>query len=340
MRQVAWMAGVAMVVVGAPAVGQQADYTDPIQRTMLRERAIASLLEASQDENAMLRANAIEGLQHAPSRIEEPLRRGLADVNEGVRYVAAMTAGELGVKSVLPEVEPLLVDAAPEVRAAAIFAMRKNGAEVDPTPLATMLMGDEARLRSQAAFVLGELGDGSAIPMLRSVVGTAPETGLAVEQRLARLQIAEALVKLGRDDAVHAIRAALYPYNPDEVEAAALAAQILGELRDRNAVSVLIQKIEERVTPGGEWLMPPEVRLAAARALGQMGYTDGRYVADEHASSPEPALRSQAAFVYAETVGEESLGQLAAMIDDPNPMVEVAASAATLRALERLDGGR
>lgn len=339
MRGAAWMAGVGVCIVSA-AAAQTADYTDPIQRTLLRERAIASLVDWSRDENALLRANAIEGLQAAPTRIEDAVRRGLTDVNEGVRFVAAMTAGELRLGGMLPLVEPLLVDASAQVRSAAIYAMRRNGAEVDPTPLSTMLMGSDPRLRAQAAFVLGELGDASAAPMLRSVVGNAPETGLAVEQRLARLQIAEALVKLGRDDAVHAIRAALYPYNADEVEAAALAAQILGELKDRNAVSVLIQKIEERVTEGGEYLMPPEVRLAAARSLGQMGYRDGRYVADEFASSPEEALRAQAAFVYAETLDSAELGALSAMMEDRSPLVAVAASAATLRALERVEGGR
>src|SRR5690606_36105844 len=52
-----------------------------IERTALREEALATLLELAMDEAAIVRANAIEALQVAPSRAERALPTALRDTN-------------------------------------------------------------------------------------------------------------------------------------------------------------------------------------------------------------------------------------------------------------------
>lgn len=313
-------------------------FSDPVTRSALRERAISLLVDATASPDPMIRANSIEALQPAPGRVESLAMSALSDPNLGVRAVAAMTLGELRVQRAAEALRPLLRDPSPMVRASAIYALTRVGAQVDPTPLATMLRSPNARERSMAAVVLGKIGDPSAAPMLRAVADEPAPLGVRVEERLFRLQVAEAMVRLGRTDAIHAIRAALYPSEQDDVEAAVLAAQIIGELDDRRSVAVLVSRINDRVSGGRDFLMPPEMRLAAAASLAKMGYRDGAYVADEFANHPDPVLRAQSAFVYGVTINRDQLGVLETLLNDQEEMVRISAAAAILRALERLEG--
>ena len=312
----------------APREAPREPRVSEVERSMLREEALDLLKTAATDEAPQLRANAIEAHQFAPARAADVVRAGLVDENLGVRYVAAMTAGRLGDESLLPAVRPLLEDGAPSVRSAAVYAVRTLGGEADPTMLGRMLLSDpDPRRRAQAAFILGELGDESAAPMLRDAARRDPSTATLAELRLLRLQIAEALAKLGSQDAIETVRAALYPSRPEELEAAALAAQILGEVGDRRSSDQLIYLIERR----GSDRMPAEVRLAAAGALAKLGERGGAFVADEHRDDENPVLRAQSAAVYGLVGRPESAVRLRALMNDPNPLVRVAAAAAAVR---------
>lgn len=309
-------------------------FADPLARSALRERAIALVVEATRSDSPLLRANGIEALQPLPTRVEPIARAALTDLNYGVRYTAAMTIAELKLCESTPMVRPLLGDAEPAVQAAAILALQRCGAEVDPTPLAQLLFSPEPRKRSIGAFIIGEMGDPSAIPMLRAAAKGGAGVGLPVEHRLLQMQIAEAMAKLGDSEALQAVRAALYPGADEEYEVAVLAAQILGEMKDRAAVRELVNRIDERT--GDQYSTPPELRLAAAGALAKMGYRDGAYVAEQCAVSEFPPLRAQAAYVFGETVGEEGLGRLQTLMDDQDPQVQLAAAAAVIKVADRL----
>jgi HEAT repeat protein len=328
----------------APA-GDAAEPLSLVERSELRERAIVSLETFAFDEWALLRANAIEGLIQAPARVEPVARAGLADRNLGVRYAAAMTVGALRLEGSATAVEALLRDENPSVRAAAMFALARLGGRVDLTPMARWLVSGDARQRMRVAFILGELGDPSAVPLLRDVArrlnDVEGETMPPPERRLLRLQIAEALAKLGDRRSVHMLRAALYPGAGDEFEGAVLAAQALGELRDQESAAQLVVLVESRFgqVPGyvpdaeGEFLYPIEIRLAAARSLAMMGFRDGGFVADEAAEAEAEAVRAQAAFVYGAIGGPGSVRRLAALMEDASPLVRLAGSAAMLEAL-------
>lgn len=300
----------------------------PVEISILREDALALLTEAAVSADPQQRANAIEALSYTPTRAADVARAGLADENLAVRYVAAMTCGELGDRSLLPAVRPLLNDPEPVVRGAAIYATRALGGAADPTPLGRLLMSaPDTRERAQAAFILGELGDDSALPLLAEAAQRDPATATLSELRLLRLQIAEAMVKLGDEMAIATVRAALYPSRPEELEAAALAVQILGEVNDRRSVDQLIYLIER----DGVDRMPAEVRLAAAAALAKLGEHGGGFVADEYVEDPQAVLRAQAAGVYGELGRAENAEKLRELMSDPDPLVRIAAAAGVVR---------
>jgi len=329
-------------------------FSTAVARSELREHALELLNELAFSELAEVRANAIEGLQSAPQRVEPIVRAGLADTNLGVRFVAAMTVGKLRLKNTVPLVRPLLHDSSSHVRAAAAYALARNGVQVDLTPISYMLTSGDIWERRQAAYVLGELGNASAIPMLKDAAKQST-TLPKLERKLFELHLSEALAKLGDSTALHTIRAALYTSSREDVESAVVAAQMVGELQDRDSVWQLVQLVEQTidrpagtpVQPGGErpnwpnpataqYLQPKELRLAATTALAKMGYPDGLYVAEQYVSDPDPAVRAQVTFLYGaagSAGGDRSLERLSALMRDESPQVRVAAASAVLRIL-------
>lgn len=302
--------------------------------TEQREEAVAILIRATESPLPEARANALEGLSRTPARLRTILPRTLADENLGVRSVSAMVIGRSILKEHAASVHPLLGDPSPFVRMAAIFALMRCGESVDPTPLARFLMDDSPKVRAQSAFILGELGDKSALPMLRDASRDAMSRAFPSDVKLMHLQIAEARVKLGDETSIHEIRAALYPSRAEDLEATALAAQIIGQVNDRAGIDQLIYltaRLNER-----KQYMPAEVRLAAAGSLARLGLPRGSFLANEYAGDPTPALRAQAAFVYGATGQPGNLEPLAILMADPIELVRISAAAAVIKIADRM----
>ncbi len=316
-----------------PQVSQRdiAKFKDPAAVADLKERATNLILKLTTDPNPLIRANAIEALAEFPAKLEPEAAKALIDPNSGVRSTAAMMIGRVQRASKVAAVTPLLKDPSPFVRASAVYALARCGQNVDQSPLAELLLGDPSpRLRSHAAFLIGELGEPSAAPMLREAAKARMNKASPSEVRLMQLQIAEALVKLGDDTQYESIRAALYPSRPEDLEAAALAVQIIGQVRDRGAIDHLIYLTAYRDNQGGQ--MPAEVRLGAASSLARMGLDQGTFIADEYAGSPNPVLRAQAAFVYGQVGRSENLPKLERMMGDAEGQARVSAAAGVLKA--------
>ncbi len=309
-----------------------------IEQSALRELALEKLNDAAFSKSALMRANAIEGLHPVPTRAEQVVRMALRDDNVGVRYSAATSVGLLKLNKSRELVRPLLHDPDQRVRAAAIFAMHKTGGNVNITPLASILDASDARVRSNVVWLLGEMGNHSAIPLLKDAANK-PTWGTPKEDRVFRLQVAEALVKLGEREALSSIRAALYPSSESEFELAVLAVQIIGEVSDRAASSQLVNLVQTQTASSSarkpEYIYPAEIRLAAAAALAKMGFDDGTYVADAYIESTNDAVRAQAALVYAEIGHLGNLPKLRVLMNDPSPIVQVHAAAAILKIVER-----
>lgn len=324
---------------GTRRVGAESQPVSTLSKSQMRERSIAVLSELAFHTDAEVRANSIEALQAVPTRVEPIVRASLGDQNLGVRYVAAMTVGQLKLRDSVALVRPLLDDPSDVVRASAIFALHRNGVRQNLTPLGDLLNGRDLSKAATAAFILGELGDPSAAPMLRAAAKRSHFD--MPSARNLQLTIAEALYKLGDQAAGDVIRASIFPNTMQGFEQAALAAQILGEVGDETAVAQLIRIVnktrdggESNVEPG-DYLYPPEVRLAAAHSLARLGYPDGWYIADWYKADSNPAIRAQSAHTLGRTGQGRDVAALAAMLEDPDPRVRVAAAGGILNAIER-----
>lgn len=298
-----------------------------VERSALREQALDALVRGASDAVPQVRANALEALASTPTRLVPLLPSALADPNPGVRAVAAALVGRLRRCELAPLVEPLTLDDSEYARASALFALGRCDASRDMGPLATILTGSTStRARAHAAYLLGELGNTSAMPMLRQAAGTDVPRASPIEVRLLQLQIAEALYKLGDQSQISTLHSALLVAAPEDLEAAALAVQILGEVGSRRSVPDIVNLLAWSDERGGQ--MPAEVRLGAAAALAKLGRRDGWIVAQEFEESVSPVLRAQAAHVFGRVGRDEDLGSLKRLLGDEDGLVRIAAAGA------------
>ncbi|TVQ52442.1 MAG: HEAT repeat domain-containing protein [Phycisphaerales bacterium] len=297
-----------------------------LEKTGARASAIELLKQAVDSSNPLLRANAIEALQYAPNELEKVLPARLADENRGVRFIAVMSVGQHQLKELIPLVLPLVHDEAASVRAAAIYALHACGEEVDPTPLASMLLGEIPEAKANAAMILGELGDDSALPMLRTAVGRGMSRISDAQAKIIDLQIAEAMVKLGEERELEGIRATLFA-PAEQGELIALACQMLGRLNDVRAAP----NLADLATREGRREMPAEVRMAATLALADLGTSAPVEVPLRFAGSPDFSLRAQAAVTLGGIFTSGSSQALRQLLTDSNPMVQIAAAGGILR---------
>lgn len=318
-------------------VGPQELHADPQQLETLemvdadqrgfRAVAIDLLYQAAQSDHALLRAHAMEGTHGAPASAEVILAGGLADANRGVRFSAAMTVGDLRLVDLAPQVEILLDDPSLSVRASAAYALTRLGQEVDLTFLAEMLFSGNPELKANAAMVLGRLGNKSAVPLLKRALGTGLNNVDPARVRIVEMQVAEALVELGSLAELEGIHAALFaPAEQGEIKA--LACQICGRLRDRAAFPTLMS-LAIRTSQQQE---APEIRLLATEAIALIEPSETPTgVAVGYLTDQTPSLRALAALSVGTSGDLSMLPQLALLMQDENPSVQVAAATAVLR---------
>lgn len=339
------LAGALLVAaIVSPARAQPNDATDPVveraryatELTKLRDGALQILTKASRSDRPVLRANAIEAMQMMPERALPMTRRGLVDANPAVRFAAVVTAGMLGFESLTEDIRPLVEDANPSVRAAAMYALYRLGREINITPLAGMLAGEDPGLRSNVAMILGLMGDQSAIPMLRQA-GTRPMPRVS-EQRVAvvRIQIAEAMARLGDEGALSSLRAGAHS-TIGEVRVIAINA--IGALGDEKGAAMMQVLLDNQ---------PVEVRLAAAGAIARVARKHehenrnvGQWLKDMEdkarpmvlkvSSAQRDAHRAQAAWVLGWFNDVPTLNRLTEMMNQEDGVVQVYAAAAGLR---------
>ena len=295
-----------------------------------RGSAIALLRSAASSAVPMFRANACEALNGSPADLQVVAGPLLADPNRGVRFVAAMEVGRARIGELADAAQPLLVDESESVRAAAIYALTRLGRPVDPSPLGAMVRSDDPEVRSNAYLVLGELGNRSAIPMIRDSLGKGMRQVNPARVRVVELQAAEALVRLGEADGIEPIRAALYAPG-EQSEFTALAAQQVGRLRDDGSRPILMRLIDGT----GISARPTEVRICCAAALAQISPSDGPSIAKFARTllqDREPSVRAQAAIALGAAGGPAVVPELEGLLMDRYPQVQLAAAKAILAA--------
>jgi HEAT repeat protein len=317
-----------------------APVSNTVSTSRLREEAIQRIEQLANSPDAQVRANAIEAAIASPTRLRGIIERGCDDPQPAVRMVAAMAVGRAKLRDMVPRVRPLLHDGEQQVRGAAIYALARNNIEVDQSQLATMLLSDASPWTSrQAVFLLGDLGNRTAVPLLYSALRDRVAAMPAGQQRVFQLQVAEALAKLGDEQQRSVLRAALFPSQVEDLEATALAAQALGDLGDAQSLGQFSNMLVYRDRAGQPY--PAEVRLSIAASLARLSRANAPEseratklvagVAEEFSVSTDPGLRAQAAFVYGSHRAPAYWDQLAALLKDPEQRVQVAAAAALLK---------
>ncbi len=349
---------VALVLLGQVAVAQTAPAQSPGQMlTQARPKAMEQVLLSARSQDPFLRANSIEAIQPVVERARPMAQLGLKDPHPAVRFSAAVTIGKLRLKGAEAAIANVIKDPDPNVRAGALYAATQLGMSADVSELASFMASPDAGVRSNAAMLLGLMNDRGAVPMMREL-GQLPLSRRMAPARHAvyRVQLAEAMVQLGDEQALEGIRAGAYS-SYDEVRI--LSVQAMGRLGDQPMVPAL-QRIQAQA--------PLQLQVAAAHALAQLGanpnlstvlkaanYTaedalrdaqemakrgmDGRDAAFLGNLLHDPAaresmaatVRSSAAPVLGMLNNPTATSKLVAMLDDRSEQVRLTAAAAVLR---------
>ena len=306
----------------------QPAFTAP-EGTSVRDAALVILTAACAAEYPQFRANAVEALVLDPATLTKQVGALLADPNPAVRFSACMAVGRARLAIFAPAVKPLLQDPNLAVRAGAIFALQRLGHHPDQSPLAGMSGAKDLTIRGIAIFVLGELGNTSAVPVLRDALQRPTDNTNPMRARIVDLQTAEALAKLGDRSQLDPVRAALLAPG-EQAELMCLGAQILGNVKDQSSEAMLLGIVAAR----GRTERPAEVRLLAGEAAIKMGSARTPEILAMSRmllTSRMPMVRAQAANTLGTGGLPSDTASIAPLLRDPNALVQLSAAQAILR---------
>ncbi len=306
----------------------QPAFTAP-EGTSVRDAALVILTSACVAEYPQFRANAVEALVLDQATLTKQVGALLADPNPAVRFSACMAVGRARLALFAPAVKPLLQDTNLAVRAGAIFALQRLGQHPDQSPLAGMSGAKDLTIRGIAIFVLGELGNTSAVPVLRDALQRPTDNTNPMRARIVDLQTAEALAKLGDRSQLDPVRAALLAPG-EQAELMCLGAQILGNVKDQSSEAMLLGIVAAR----GRTERPAEVRLLAGEAAIKMGSARTPEIlamARMLLTSRMPMVRAQAATTLGTGGLPSDTASIAPLLRDPNALVQLSAAQAILR---------
>ncbi|MBK8269260.1 MAG: HEAT repeat domain-containing protein [Planctomycetes bacterium] len=243
-----------------------------------------------------------------------------------------MAAGEIGATYLVDMVRTRAEHANPHVRLAAIFALHKFGDTSRTSEIANALLNHkDAKVRANAAFILGRIGGKQQIKLLK--------TALRREKKdLPKMQILEALATIGDRYATERLIFEGYSEVPQQ---SAVALMMLA-----NAKADMAEEIFWFRMQSSKW---PEIQLQAVRGLARLGQPQGRAYAIKALSFNSPVddnpkdppqqqisrVRGLAALAL-ESVGDpEALPALKRAFDQPGQSnyVRIAVARAAIRTI-------
>ena len=295
----------------APARRDEA--LDPSLITAARQEIVA----AAKSENPVLRENAMEAARH----VNDPAVRALVplaldDPERVIRFRAALAAGEQRLAEALPKLRELIEQTDDDhLRTALIFALHRLGVTDYTHDLEKTAASSDPGVRGDTAFVLGLLGERSAVRSDRSILKVlARDTDPVVRQRAW-----EAMWRLGdRTYLDELVGLTLSKYADDQQLA------LLALAAPRN------QSVREAVRSAltGDHA---ETNLVAAQAMGMLGSDEGYGVALKGAKSAEGRQRFLAALAFGAIGRTDAQGTLRTLLKDKDPRVRVAAATGILQ---------
>lgn len=225
--------------------------------------ARTTLLQAAQDTDPVVRANAIEAMSATlGDDAGEVYLQGLRDEYPVVRAAAAMVIGDLKYAPALPALrrisrtdpaDPNATERDKMVVCPVIYALHRLGDDSRTQFLADLLFDPEPDVRKQAALAMGKMGDASAMHPLNTALANERELGV-------QIQLTESLAMLGDTRSANVLEAYTKGYWLD-LRLAAIKA--LGRTMSERAIRVLTELTDDRV--------PTRVRVTAGGYLAGMG---------------------------------------------------------------------
>lgn len=279
----------------------------------LRELARTELLNATRDSDPVIRANGIEALQDTlGAEASDAILHGLDDADPLVRFAASMAAGKLKLRAAYSRLTELVNDADDNVKVGVRFALHRLGDTRYSHDLERLAHSPTRSVRANTALALGLLGEPSALQgILRGMTADADP--------VVRLQVAEAMWRLGDQDGLQMLVVGTISGYPDDQIICVLA---LGEPKDVRVAPHLYGKLTSEY---------PEVALAAARALGMLGSDAGYAIALKASKNSDPRQKAMAALAFGQIGRSDAQDVLAPLLKDPNQPVKLAAATAILQ---------
>jgi HEAT repeat protein len=271
--------------------------------------------KALQSSDPLVRIQALEALRNVPGAdAENHIVNALRDRDGGVRFAAAMMAGELRVASASPVLLGLAdTERDPNVSVAVRFALHKLGDANRSQDLVTFARNEDPRVRRNVALVLGLLGEQSArSKILRVMRGDIDP--------LVREQALEALWRLGDEEALKPLIALTVSGYADD--------RIIGLLALAAPKRQIVREHVRGLLAGDD--VQVEVTLVAARAMGMLGSDEGYKLATDATRSPDPNQRFLAAAALGAIGRTDAQNELRRLLGDSVPNVQLAAASALL----------
>lgn len=232
----------------------------PVEQAELRGRGLALLRRAAASDVDDVASNAIEALvQIDPEESAALFRAALRSDYPIVRFAGALAIGETRVCDVRDRLRGLLNDANAHVRLGAAFALYRCGDRSAGHLLTGALKSDpDERVRSNAAMLIGKIGESKAIETLR--IASVDEKNIG----RVHVETTAAMAKLGDAKAVSRLMQLVHY----EGESRVIALQSLVEIALPDSRDALLYRLSRE----DEFLV---LRLTAARALGRIGDAAG-----------------------------------------------------------------
>jgi HEAT repeat protein len=284
---------------------------DPTLVANARQRVTQSL----RSSDPLLRSQAVEALRNSPdAQATGQILAALDDRDRGVRFGAAMMAGELQLKEAYPKLKRLSQDPDGSVDVAALFALHKLGDTSRSQEIGRAALSEDKVVRRNVALVLGMLGERSAIDKILNRLRVDDDA-------LVRQQAVEAMWRLGDQDAIKPLVALTASKYADDkiIGIMALAAPRRQLVREHVRGSLAGDAVQL------------EVSLVAARAMGMLGSDEGYAIAKGAVESKDPQQRFLAALALGSIGRPDAQDVLKPLLADPVPNVQLAAATAVLQ---------
>jgi HEAT repeat protein len=277
----------------------------------LQAKAKEELAKDVESNNAIVRANAIEAIQDSVgAEGKDVIVNALSDPNALVRFSAAMAAGTLRLSDARLDVLGLVNDPNAHVRIGVRYALHRLGDTHLSHDLETTSRDFDPHVRADTALVLGLLGEHSALNVLEPMLDD-PDPDV-------RIQVAEAMWRLGSEEGLtNLVAGSVSSYADDQI----ICLLALAAPKDYR----VSENLRGRLTADY-----PQVALAAARGLGELGSDAGYGVAQSNIKSKDPRIVVMAALALGAIGRADAQPLLSPLLADSDQSVRLAAATAIL----------